>query len=65
MPPMSLRRVSGGGKLVTEPLKLERGDVDAGLAGRQAPGQGARSRIGGQEHFYLEAQIALRHPGRG
>ncbi|WP_421759173.1 xanthine dehydrogenase molybdopterin binding subunit [Devosia sp.] len=53
---------AAGGKLVTEPLKLERGDVDAGFAksARRAKG---RVRIGGQEHFYLESQIALAIPG--
>jgi xanthine dehydrogenase large subunit len=54
--------MTAGGKLVTEPLKLERGDADAGLAasGRRVKG---RVRIGGQEHFYLESQAALAVPG--
>lgn len=52
------------GKLVTEPLKLGRGDVTAGLAA--APRRLAgRMRIGGQDHFYLEGQIALALPGEG
>src|SRR5690606_1509318 len=42
-----------GGKLVTEPLKLERGDVEAGLAKSERRVKG-RVSIGGQEHFYLE-----------
>ena len=51
-----------GGKLVTEPLKLERGDVEAGLAA--APRRIKSSvTIGGQDHFYLEGQIALAVPG--
>jgi xanthine dehydrogenase large subunit len=51
-----------GGKLVTEPLKLERGDVEAGLAGSERRAKG-RVVIGGQEHFYLESQVALAIPG--
>ena len=51
-----------GGKLVTEPLKLERGDVEAGLAQSERRAKG-KVVIGGQEHFYLESQIALAIPG--
>ena len=51
-----------GGDLVTDPLKLERGDVEAALA--QSPRRlTGRMEIGGQEHFYLESQIALAVPG--
>ena len=51
-----------GGKLVTEPLKLERGDVATALAASPRRLKGAMA-IGGQEHFYLESQIALAIPG--
>ncbi|MGN6098357.1 MAG: xanthine dehydrogenase molybdopterin binding subunit [Bosea sp. (in: a-proteobacteria)] len=51
-----------GCKLVTEPLKLERGDVAAGLAASPHRLKGTIA-IGGQEHFYLESQIALAIPG--
>ncbi|MBD8063897.1 xanthine dehydrogenase molybdopterin binding subunit [Devosia sp. PTR5] len=51
-----------GGKLVTEPLKLERGDVAAGLASAPRRAKGAIT-IGGQDHFYLEGQIAYAVPG--
>ncbi len=54
--------LAAGGKLVTEPLKLERGDADAGLATSPRRVKG-RVRIGGQEHFYLESQAALAVPG--
>ena len=47
---------------MTEPLKLERGDVDAGAGGGAAPAKG-RMRVGGQDHFYLEGQIAFAIPG--
>ncbi|KFL32019.1 aldehyde oxidase [Devosia riboflavina] len=53
---------AAGGKLVTPPLKLERGDVKAGLAGAPHRAKGAIT-IGGQDHFYLEGQIALAVPG--
>jgi xanthine dehydrogenase large subunit len=51
-----------GGKLVTEPLKLERGDVEAGLAASEHRAKGTVT-IGGQEHFYLESQVAMAIPG--
>jgi len=54
--------LKAGGALVTEPLKLERGDVDAGLAASPLRAKG-KVTIGGQEHFYLESQIALAIPG--
>ena len=54
--------MAAGGDLVTAPLVLSRGDAEAGLA--RAPHRLAgRMVIGGQEHFYLESQIALAIPG--
>ncbi|MBJ3783328.1 xanthine dehydrogenase molybdopterin binding subunit [Devosia sediminis] len=53
---------AAGGKLVTEPLKLERGDVAAGMASAPRRAQGAIT-IGGQDHFYLEGHIAFAIPG--
>jgi len=53
---------AAGGRLVTEPLKLERGDVEAGLAGAPRRLKGCVT-IGGQDHFYLEGHIALAIPG--
>ncbi|MBN9076051.1 MAG: xanthine dehydrogenase molybdopterin binding subunit [Rhizobiales bacterium 65-79] len=49
-------------KLVTEPLTLKRGDAAATIARapRRVKGQ---MRVGGQDHFYLEGQIALAVPG--
>ncbi|WP_290741939.1 xanthine dehydrogenase molybdopterin binding subunit [Amaricoccus sp.] len=47
---------------VVDPLKLERGDVARGMAGSPRRLSG-RFRVGGQEHFYLEGQIALAIPG--
>jgi xanthine dehydrogenase large subunit len=53
-----------GGKLVTTPLTLQRGDLAEGFAKADARVKG-RVRIGGQEHFYLESQIAIALPGEG
>ncbi|MEM7519519.1 MAG: xanthine dehydrogenase molybdopterin binding subunit [Pseudomonadota bacterium] len=47
---------------VTAPLKLERGDVDAALAKATRRLKG-RMVIGGQDHMYLEGQIAFAVPG--
>ncbi|MGN6550372.1 MAG: xanthine dehydrogenase molybdopterin binding subunit [Pararhizobium sp.] len=48
--------------LVTDPLTLKRGDAAAGLAGAKRRIKG-EMRIGGQDHFYLEGQIAMAIPG--
>jgi xanthine dehydrogenase large subunit len=48
--------------LVTSPLKLERGDVEAGLAAAPLRLKG-EMRIGGQDHFYLEGHVAFAIPG--
>jgi xanthine dehydrogenase large subunit len=53
---------AAGGALVTDPLKLERGDVAAALAQSPRRLRGSMT-IGGQDHFYLESQIALAIPG--
>ncbi len=47
---------------VTAPLKLERGDVEAGFATAEHRIQG-RMEVGGQDHMYLEGHIALAIPG--
>ena len=48
--------------LVTDPLKLERGDIEAGLAAAPKRLKG-EMRIGGQDHFYLEGHISFAIPG--
>ncbi|PLU69703.1 hypothetical protein BMJ22_25110, partial [Sinorhizobium medicae] len=48
--------------LVIDPLKLERGDIDAGFARAKNIVSG-EMRIGGQDHFYLEGQISFAIPG--
>ena len=49
-------------KLVTAPLTLRRGDAAAAIAAAPRRVKG-RMRVGGQDHFYLEGQIALAIPG--
>ena len=49
-------------KLVTPPLTLRRGDAQTAIA--RAPHRlNGELRVGGQDHFYLEGQIALAIPG--
>ncbi|WOS64869.1 xanthine dehydrogenase molybdopterin binding subunit [Sinorhizobium fredii] len=48
--------------LVIDPLKLERGDIDAGFAKAKNVVEG-EMRIGGQDHFYLEGHISFAIPG--
>ena len=47
---------------VTDPLKLQYGDVDTALANGTNRFSG-EMRVGGQDHFYLEGQISLVVPG--
>ncbi|MBC9245834.1 xanthine dehydrogenase molybdopterin binding subunit [Paracoccus sp. 11-3] len=47
---------------VTEPLTLRRGDAGKGLSAAPRRIKG-RFAIGGQDHFYLEGQIAMAVPG--
>ena len=51
----------GGMDYVTAPLTLKRGDVRAGMAASPLRLEG-RLNVGGQDHFYLEGQIALAVP---
>ena len=54
--------LTAGGEKVIENLVLTRGDTASALASAQHRLSG-RMVIGGQEHFYLESQIALAIPG--
>lgn len=49
------------GQYVVPPMRLRRGDVDAAFAHAPERLQG-RFHLGGQEHFYLEGQIAYAIP---
>ncbi len=61
-PVLSIEAAKQSGAVVTEPLTLARGDAAAALARAPRRLQG-RMDIGGQDHFYLEGQIALSLPG--
>jgi xanthine dehydrogenase large subunit len=50
------------GEIVTEALTLSRGDAAAAIEAAPRRIEG-RMEIGGQEHFYLETQIAMAIPG--
>ncbi|SNB57030.1 xanthine dehydrogenase, molybdenum binding subunit apoprotein [Arboricoccus pini] len=50
------------GDFVVPPLSMRRGDAAAGLEGAPLRRRG-RLAMGGQEHFYLEGQVALALPG--
>jgi xanthine dehydrogenase large subunit len=52
------------GALVTPPMTLARGEASAAIAAAPHVIEG-RLIVGGQEHFYLESQIALAIPGEG
>lgn len=59
---LSFAEARAGGELVTEPMTLARGDAAAALKAAPRRLQG-RMAVGGQEHFYLESQIAMALPG--
>jgi xanthine dehydrogenase large subunit len=50
------------GRLVTPPLTLKRGDAKVAIENAPKRIKG-RMNLGGQDHFYLEGQIALAVPG--
>ncbi len=59
---LDIEAAKATGRLVTEPLTLRRGDAAAALAAAPHRVEGQIA-IGGQDHFYLEGQIALAIPG--
>ncbi|WP_299391428.1 xanthine dehydrogenase molybdopterin binding subunit [Pelagibius sp.] len=59
---LSFVEARAGGEMVTEPMTLARGDAAAALKTAPRRLQG-RMAVGGQEHFYLESQIAMALPG--
>ncbi len=61
-PVLEIEEARRRGDLVTEGLVLERGEVGRALAASPRRLAG-RMRIGGQDHFYLESQVALALPG--
>jgi xanthine dehydrogenase large subunit len=59
---LDIKAAREGGEIVTEPLTLSRGDAAAAIKAAPRRIEG-RMEIGGQEHFYLETQIAMAIPG--
>jgi xanthine dehydrogenase large subunit len=63
-PVLSIERALELGQDVVPPQVMRRGDAAAAIAA--APRRlSAEFRAGGQEHFYLEGQVALATPGEG
>ncbi len=63
LPPLlDARAAHAAGEFVLAPQRLTRGDAEAELAACAWRRRG-RFRVGGQEHFYLEGQIAVAAPG--
>jgi xanthine dehydrogenase large subunit len=61
-PVLTIEEAIARGSFVSPPQAMVRGDVEAALAA--APQRAAGElRCGGQDHFYLEGQIALAIPG--
>ena len=61
-PVLSVEAALDAGALLLPPMVLERGDAPAALAAALHRVSG-EFRCGGQEHFYLEGQIAVAVPG--
>jgi xanthine dehydrogenase large subunit len=61
-PVLSVEEALAREDYVSPPIAITRGDLDAGLAGSPHRLAG-EVRCGGQEHFYLEGQIAIATPG--
>ena len=61
-PVLTVAEAVENGVMVTEPLTLARGDAAAALEASPKRIKG-RMIVGGQDHFYLEGQIALALPG--
>jgi xanthine dehydrogenase large subunit len=63
-PVLTIEQALERGQNVVAPQVMRRGDAEAAIAA--APRRlSAEFRAGGQEHFYLEGQIALATPGEG
>jgi xanthine dehydrogenase large subunit len=60
-PVLSVEQAMAAHSFVLPPVTVARGDAHAGLAGAPHRLRG-RFAVGGQEHFYLEGQIALAQP---
>jgi xanthine dehydrogenase large subunit len=61
---LSIREALAAGSFIGEPMILSHGDAAAALAAAPRRLQGELE-IGGQDHFYLETQVALAVPREG
>jgi xanthine dehydrogenase large subunit len=61
-PIVSIDEAIAAGSYLGQPRHMARGDLDAGFASAEKTITGTLD-IGGQEHFYLESQIAIAVPG--
>ncbi|HEX8911802.1 MAG TPA: xanthine dehydrogenase molybdopterin binding subunit [Humisphaera sp.] len=61
-PVLSIDAAIEAGSFLGQPRHMSRGDVDAGFAAAAGTVEGVLE-IGGQEHFYLESQVAIAVPG--
>jgi xanthine dehydrogenase large subunit len=59
---ISIAQARAAGSVIEAVQRMVRGDVDAALASAPLRSRGSLE-IGGQEHFYLEGQIAMATPG--
>ncbi|MFT4246683.1 MAG: xanthine dehydrogenase molybdopterin binding subunit [Pseudomonas sp.] len=59
---LTIAQARAAGELIEATQRMARGDVDAALASAPQRLRGALE-IGGQEHFYLEGQVAMALPG--
>ncbi len=62
LPP--ILRIQDGRDWLVGPFTMKNGDADTALAAAPFTAQG-EFEVGGQEHFYLEGQVALAIPGEG
>jgi xanthine dehydrogenase large subunit len=61
-PVLTVDEAMDRGSFILAPHEMRLGDADAALASARNRLQG-RIRVGGQDHFYLEGQVALAVPG--
>lgn len=63
LPPLfTIDEAIAADSFLNAPRRVERGDIDAGFASAEHTLEGVLE-IGGQEHFYLESQVAIAVPG--
>lgn len=61
---LTIAEAREAGSLIEESQRMTRGEASVAIRSAQHRVQG-EIEIGGQEHFYLEGQVAMAHPGEG